>query len=101
MKKNPFGHIRVIYRRSSPLVKCVVLVTVLLSTAALLALRVSIQSQQGQQQELQQQAAKLEQENRDLTKSIAQLGTVESIKRIATLELGLVDPDSQFFTPGN
>lgn len=101
MKKNPFGHIRVIYRRSSPLVKCVVLVTVLLSTAALLALRVSIQSQQGQQKELQQQAAKLEQENRALTKSIAQLGTVESIKRIATLELGLVDPDSQFFTPGN
>ena len=101
MKKNPFGHIRLIYRRSSPLVKCVVLVTVLLSTAALLALRVSIQSQQGQQHQLQQQAAKLEQENRALTKSIAQLGTVESIKRIATLELGLVDPDSQFFTPGN
>ncbi len=101
MKRNPFGHIRLIYRRSSMLVKCVVLVTVLLSTAALLALRISIQSQQSQQQDLQQQAAKLEQENRALTKSIAQLGTVESIKRIATLELGLVDPDSQFFTPSN
>lgn len=101
MKRNPFGHIRLIYRRSSMLVKCVVLVTVLLSTAALLALRISIQSQQSQQQDLQQQAAKLEQENRALTKSIAELGTVESIRRIATLELGLVDPDSQFFTPSN
>ena len=99
--KNPFRHIRLIYRHSSPLVKCVVLVTIVLSTLALIVLRISIQSNQGQQADLQYQAAVLEQENRDLTKQIAQLGTVESVKRIATLELGLVDPNSQFFTPSN
>ena len=99
--KNPFSHIRLIYRHSSPLVKCVVLVTIVLSTLALIVLRISIQSNQGQQADLQYQAAVLEQKNRALTKQIAELGTVESVKRIATLELGLVDPNSQFFTPGN
>lgn len=99
--KNPLSHIRLIYRRSSTLVKCAVLSAIVLSTAALIILRISIQSAKGQQAELQQQAALLEQENRAITRQIAELGTVESIKRIATLELGLVDPNSQFFTPGN
>lgn len=99
--KNPFSHIRLIYRRSSTLVKCAVLAAIVLSTAALIVLRISIQSAKGQQADLQQQAIQLEQENRALTRQIAELGTVESIKRIATLELGLVDPNSQFFTPGN
>ena len=100
-KKNPFSHIRLIYRRSSPLVKCVVLVTIIVSTLALVALRISIGSQQGKQKDLQSQAAQLEQEKSTLTRSIAELGTVESVKRIATLQLGLVDPNSQFFTPSN
>ena len=101
MKSNPFKHIRVVYRRSSILVKSVVLATLVLSILALIVLRISIQSNQGQQADLQQQAAALEQENRALTKQIAELGTVESVKRIATLQLGLVDPNSQFFTPSN
>ena len=100
-KKNPFSHIRLVYRRSSILVKCVVLTTIVLSTMALVILRIPIQSNQGRQADLQMQAAQLEQDNRMLTKQIAELGTVESVKRIATLELGLVDPNSQFFTPSN
>lgn len=101
MRKNPFSHIRLVYRRSSLLVKSMVLATLVLSILALIVLRISIQSNQGQQAELGHQAALLEQENRALTKQIAELGTVESVKRIATLQLGLVDPDSQFFTPSN
>lgn len=101
MRKNPFSHIRLVYRRSSLLVKSMVLATLVLSILALIVLRISIQSNQGQQAELEHQAALLEQENWALTKQIAELGTVESVKRIATLQLGLVDPDSQFFTPSN
>ncbi len=100
-KRNPFSHIRLIYRRSSALMKCAVLAAIVLSTAALIALRISIQAEDAQQEQLHLQAAQLEQENYEITKNIAELGTVESVKRIATLELGLVDPDSQFFTPGN
>ena len=98
-KSNPFRHIRFVYRRTSLLMKCVILATVVLCAAALVALRVSIQASKAQQADLNQQAAQLIQENRELTKSIAELGTVESVKRIAELELGLVDPNSQFFTP--
>ena len=100
-KRNPFSHIRLVYRRSSTLIKCVVLATIVLCTAALGIIRISIQTSKGQQADLQQQAAQLEQENRNLTRQIAELGTVESVKRIATLKLGLVDPNSQFFTPGD
>ena len=101
MKKNPFSHIRLVYRRSSVLVKSVVLATLVLSVLALVILRISIQSHKAQQAELEYKAARLEQENRTLAKHIAELGTVESIKRIATIELNYVDGDSQFFTPGN
>lgn len=100
-RKNPIRHIRLIYRRSSTLVKCVVLAAIVLSTVALVTLRISIASEQGRQEQLQLQQAQLQQENYELTRSIAELGTVESIKRIATLQLGLVDPNSQFFTPSN
>lgn len=96
-----FNRFRLIYRRSSPLTKCVVLVAILLSALALIILRTSIASQQQEQQKLEQQAAQLEYENYQLTRQIAQIGSVESIKRIATLELGLVDPDSEFYSPGN
>ena len=100
-RKNPFSHIRLIYRRSSTLVKCVVLAAIVLSTVALITLRISIRAEQKKQEQLHLQQAQLEQENYKLTRSIAELGTVESVKRIATLQLGLVDPDSQFFTPSN
>ena len=43
--------------------------------------------------------AQLEEQNRRLTQEIAELGTVESVKRIASLKLGLVDPDDQIFNP--
>lgn len=101
MRNHPFKNIRLVYRRSSILVKSVVLATLVLSIMALVVLRISIQSNQGKQADLHHQAALLEQENRALTKQIAELGTVESVKRIATLKLGLVDPNSQFFTPSN
>jgi len=100
-QNNPFRRIRLVYRRTSPLIKCVVLAAIVLSAAALVVLRNSILETKQQQAALQQQAVQLVQENRELTKNIAELGTVESVKRIAELELGLVDPDSQFFTPGN
>lgn len=100
-KKKPFSHIRLVYRRSSILVKCVVLAAIVLSTAALITLRGAIQEAHAKQELLQQQAAQLEQENRMLTQHIAELGTMESVKRIASLKLGLVDPNGQFFTPGS
>lgn len=100
-KHKRFRNIRLVYRSSSLLVKCVVLAAIILSTAALIMLRGAIQETQDKQKALQLQTAQLEQENRVLTQQIAELGTVESVKRIASLKLGLVDPNSQFFNPSS
>ena len=72
---------------------------VVLSIAALTIIRISIQNTKSVQEQLQSQINSLSQENQRLTKRIAELGTVESIQRIATEELGLVNPNGQFFTP--
>ena len=47
-----------------------------------------------------QQAAQLERENHDLAKNIAEIGTVQGIKRIASQMLDLVEDGASFFTPG-
>ena len=95
-----FQRIRLVYRRSSLLLKVLVLVTILVSAAALVALRGRMLDYQQQRQALQSQALQLQQENAELTEYIAELGTKESIRRIAMEELGLMDPDAQFFNPG-
>ena len=99
-RRNPFQHIRLVYQRSSLLLKILILLTILTSAAALFALRVSVNSYQQQSQVLQSQAVVLQQENEELTKHIAELGTKASIRRIATEELGLMDPNALFFDPG-
>ena len=95
-----FQRIRLVYRRSSLLLKVLVLVTILASAAALLALRGLMLGYQQQRQALQSQALQLQQENAELTERIAELGTEDSIRRIAMEELGLMDPNGQFFNPG-
>ena len=99
MASNPFTRIRLVYRRSSPLLKCIVLATVVLCTAALITLHTVITSFQNQAGALRNQADQLEKENAELTQYINELGTDESVHRIAQEELGLVDKDVTFFVP--
>ena len=98
-RQNPLRRIRLVYRHSSTLVKCVVLAAVLLSTLALLTLRHAILETRQQAEDLRNQAALIEQENKDLSQSIAQLGTVQSVTELAGKLLGLVDPDTVIFEP--
>ena len=100
-QNHPFSHIRFVFHRTSPLVKCVVLTVIVACTAALIALTANNQKEQQRQANLKEQSVQLAQENKALTLNIAKLGTVESVKRIAETELGLVDPNYEFFTPGN
>ena len=99
-RRNPFHRIRLVYRRSPMILKILVLVTILASAAALLALRFAMTGFQEQRQALYTQAVDLQQENEDLTERIAELGTKDSIRRIATEELDLMDPKSELFNPG-
>ena len=98
-KQKLFHRFRLVYRRSSTLVKCVVLASIVLSAVALFAIRASILNAKQEEEDLRAQAAVLEQENSQLAKNISQLGTIESIRYIAMHELGLVDPESEFFIP--
>ena len=99
-KQSPFHRIRLLYSRSSLFVNILVLVTILVSAVALIALRTAMLGYQQQSQVLQSQAAALQEENAKLTTNIAELGTKASIRRIAIEELGLMDPGSHFFDPG-
>lgn len=96
---NPFRRIRLVYRRSSTVVKCVVIAALALGIAALLFLRGAILREEQEKEDLRQQAATLEQENEDLEHSISQLGTVQSVIELAEKLLGLVDPDTVIFQP--
>lgn len=98
-QKNLLSRIRLVYRRSSSLTKCVVLAAIVLSTVALITLRFALQDTREQTDDLRKEAAILEQENARLEKSIAELGTVQGVKRIAIEKLDLVDPNTIFFTP--
>ena len=89
--------IRLVYRHSPLLLKCAILVTIVLSTVALTTLRVGINQYQAQAAFYRAEAAKIAQENRQLEENIRQLGTVDSVRRIAKEELGLVDPGTVFY----
>ena len=94
------SRIRLVYKRSSTLLKCAVLAAIVLSTAALIALRTAHLEQQAQFEALRAEAAALEEDNHKLTQHITQLGTLQSVRRIAVEELGLADPDTVIFVPG-
>lgn len=96
-KKSLFSRIRLVHRHSPLLLKCAVLVTIVLSTVALTTLRAGVCQYQEQTALARAEAAALERENRQLEENIQQLGTVDSVRRIAKEELGLVDPGTVFY----
>lgn len=100
-KKSFFSRFRLVYRPGSALLKTLVLATVVLSTVTLLTLGALIRDTYNSTEALRHQAGELLPENEKLRDRIDALGTVESVKQIATEEGGLVDPGTVFFTPEN
>jgi len=98
-RKNFLSRIRLVYRRSSTLLKCVVAATLVLATVALLVIRGSVLEYQKRTEELRKEASALEADNRQLQEGMGQQNTVEGILKIAREKLGLVDPDSIVFEP--
>ena len=91
--------IRLVYRQSSMLSKAVVLSVIVVALAALLTLHLTIAAAQDRTAELADQAAALEQENKELQENINGLGSADSVGQIAQDELGLVDPDTVVIDP--
>lgn len=96
---NFLSRIRLVYRRSSTLLKCVVLAAIVFSTVCLIALRTSIQQERQKAEDLRIQAAALEKRNERLKLYIEELNTVQGVRRVAMEQLGLVSPGTIFFQP--
>ena len=91
------SRVRIVRERSSTLTKTVVICTIVLSMAALLALGAAINNTRAQTQALKDQAAQLEQENGQLQDKVDKKGTLEGLLEYVQDFLGLVDPDSVIF----
>ena len=91
--------IRLVYRRSTPLMKAVVCSAIVLSMATLLTLNLTIGTARDHTAELADQAARLERENKELKENIDNLGSADSVEQIAEDKLGLVDPDTVIIDP--
>lgn len=92
--RNTLSRVRLVYRRSSTLLKCVVLATIVLCSATVIAVTAVRKQAEKKEEAARREAAFLELENQELKDNISTLGTVESIKQIAGEMLGLFDPDT-------
>ena len=94
MKEFKTGKFKVKLRSAPVKLKAVLIVLIVLSTAALVALRWVHNGIQAETQRKTEQAAAMEGENADLQEKIDSIGSVQSIRQIAQDELGLADPDT-------
>lgn len=99
LTNTPIGTIKFKYRRSSTVTKVVILLTVVLSIAALLMLHYAITTTENATEELRQEAIGLEQEQSRLELYIRELGTIQGIIRLAQEKLGLIEPGSVIIQP--
>jgi cell division protein FtsB len=98
-KKNPLKNAKVVVRQSPAALKVVLIVLILFSMAALIALRWVHTGILAETENLRQEASALEHANTELAEKTDKLGSVQSVKDIAREELGLVDPDTVIITP--
>ena len=98
-KKNPLKNVKIAVRPSPAALKIVLIVLILLSMAALFALRWVHTGILGQIDDLKKEASGLEHANQELEQKMGELGSVQSIQDIAKEELGLVDPNTVIIDP--
>ena len=98
-KKKNRKQVRLVFQRTTPLVKVLIIGMVVICTVALLALGIGISKAKASLEADRKAAAALEQENAVLEEDIEDLGTIRSIKDLARRFLGLFDPDTIIFSP--
>ena len=91
--------VQFVRRPSATALKVLLIVLVVFSTVALAAQIWVIGSVRAEVQTLKQEAAALEQDNRELQEKIDSLGSVGSVMDIAREVLGLVSPDTIVIQP--
>ena len=99
MKEFKTGKFKIRLRTAPVKLKAALVLLIVLSMGALLALRWVHNGIQAETLTKQEQAAAMEGENADLKDKIANIGSVQSIQQIAREELGLVNPDTVLIHP--
>lgn len=92
---------RVVFKKTSPLVKAVILIAILLSTIALVTLHATIEQSRSQYEAMREHAGMLEEKNESIMQQIDEMDTLETIIQIAMERLGLVLPGTTIFETGN
>ena len=98
-KEFTFKNVHLILRPSSPVLKIIVIVLVVFSAAAFVALSWVKASIGSETEALRKEAALLEQDNRELTEMMEDPGSTKTVKEIARRELGLYDPNTVLVKP--
>ncbi|MBR3949146.1 MAG: hypothetical protein IKJ84_00560 [Oscillospiraceae bacterium] len=98
-QKNPHTVKKIVIRRSPNLLKIVLIILIVFSMAALVALRWVHNGILAQTQELRDEAADLQHQNQVLDEKIEQVDSVQGIQDIAQGELDLVNPDTVIIDP--
>lgn len=99
MKEFKTGKVKVRLRTAPAGLKIALILLILFSITALVALRWVHNGIQAQTLIKQEQAAAMEGENTDLREKIENVGSVQGIRQIAQDELGLADPDTVLIHP--
>ena len=95
----PPKNVKVEVRPASNILKIILIVLILFSIVALVALRWVHDGILDQIDNLKDEASGLEYANEVLEQKTEELGSVQSIQDIAKEELGLVDPDTILIDP--
>lgn len=93
------GNARIVWKKSTPLLKILIITLLVFSVLALAALswvRINIQAQT---RDLQTQAAQTEGANRKLSERLEDMTSDDAIREMAKQELGLVSPDTVLIVP--
>lgn len=85
---------QILLRKSSPVTKIVASVAIVLSIAALIALRWATNNVVAETDAMRTEISQLHAENQQLQDKIDGYGSVSSVQEIAEEELGLADPDT-------
>ena len=99
--KKFLSRIQLIYRPSQTSVKVVVLVALVLSIGALIALRLSTDKLKAENKDLHDQAAALTATIDELKEDIEQIGSADGAVEFAQDELGYIDPSTVVYEPEN
>ena len=100
-EKIPLRNMQVTFQKSKPLTKIVVICTIVLASAALIAMRFSQSMLEAETEQMGREAAQLIIENEELAEKQDAVDSVQGVQQIAQEELDMVFPDTEFFESTN